>query len=76
MRVPIQGHFANEDAWCTPEAVAALERTWSDRGVEHELYRYAAQHAFMNASRPDVYDEDADAEAWDRTVSFLLRHIC
>lgn len=74
--VPVQAHFANHDDWCTPDAVDALERAWDANGVEHETHRYDAHHAFMNASRPDVYDPDAAADAWDKTVSFLLRRIC
>ena len=74
--VPVQGHFADRDDWCTPEAVDALERTWDAAGVEHETHRYDAAHAFMNDSRPDVYDAKASADAWDKTISFLLRRIC
>ena len=42
IRVPLQGHFANEDDWCTPEAVNAFEavlkaaNTGLDNGLDFE----------------------------------------
>ena len=75
VRVPIQCHFANQDGWCTPAAVDALEAAFERGSVRHELYRYDAQHAFMNEQRAEVYDEEAAGRAWDRTISFLLRTI-
>jgi len=73
VRVPFQGHFANQDDWCTPAAVDALEAGLVKAGVLHEIYRYDAQHAFMNEARPEVYDADAAERAWQRTGDFLQR---
>ena len=28
--MPLQGHFANKDDWCTPAAVDALEKTMKE----------------------------------------------
>jgi len=75
IRVPFQGHFANQDDWCTPAAVDALEAGLVKAGVLHEVYRYDAQHAFMNEARPEVYDADAAELAWQRTADFLQRTI-
>ena len=33
IRIPLQGHFANKDDWCTPAAVDDLERTLKAAGV-------------------------------------------
>ena len=71
IKIPLQCHFANTDDWCTPEAVSALEAKLKDGGVDHELYRYDAQHAFMNEQRPEVYDEACTKEAWQRAIAFL-----
>src|SRR6266581_1663786 len=30
LHIPMQGHFANQDDWCTPQAVNALEATLKD----------------------------------------------
>ncbi len=75
IRVPIQFHFANRDDWCNPAAVAALDETLKACPVKFELYRYDAQHAFFNDSRPEVYDPDAAQVAWNRTIKFLKANL-
>ncbi len=75
VRVPFQGHFANQDDWCTPAAVDQLEAALAKSGVQREIYRYDAQHAFMNEARPEVYDAKAAELAWQRTTDFLKRTI-
>ena len=75
IRVPIQLHFATHDDWCTPKAVEALEGKLKEGGVSYELYRYQAQHAFMNEERPEVYDEGAAKQAWERAVAFFDDHL-
>jgi carboxymethylenebutenolidase len=73
--VPLQCHFANQDDWCTPAAVDAFETTIKQAGVNHELFRYQAQHGFFNEQRPDVHDLDASNLAWERMLSFLNTHL-
>lgn len=75
IRVPLQGHFANQDDWCTPAAVDALEKTLQDAKIDHELFRYAAQHGFFNEQRPDVYAAENSKLAWDRMLQFLREHL-
>jgi carboxymethylenebutenolidase len=69
-RVPLQGHFANKDDWCTPAAVDDLERTLKTAGVRHEIYRYNAAHAFANERSP-AYDVACANQAWERMAGFL-----
>jgi carboxymethylenebutenolidase len=75
LRMPVQLHFAQRDDWCTPEAVDKLESTLRQGGLKYELYRYDAQHAFMNETRPEVYDPNAAAQAWSRTLEFLKTNL-
>jgi carboxymethylenebutenolidase len=70
IRVPLQGHFANKDDWCTPAAVDDLERTLKTTGVRHEIYRYGAAHAFAN-ERSAAYDVACANQAWERMAAFL-----
>ncbi len=70
MRVPFQGHFANQDDWCAPAAVDDLEKTLKSAGLKHEIYRYDAAHAFFNERSP-AYNLDAANLAWDRMSAFL-----
>jgi carboxymethylenebutenolidase len=74
IRVPLQGHFANKDDWCTPAAVDDLENTLKEAGVTHEIYRYEAAHAFAN-ERSGAYDVACANQAWERMTLFLRAHI-
>ncbi|MCB9586853.1 MAG: dienelactone hydrolase family protein [Polyangiaceae bacterium] len=73
IKIPVQCHFANIDDWCTPDAVNGLEADFKAGGVNYELFRYDAQHAFMNEKRPEVYDAACAKQAWDRAVDFFKR---
>jgi carboxymethylenebutenolidase len=67
IRVPFQGHFANQDDWCTPSAVDTLEAALTGK---HEIFRYDAAHAFFN-ERSAAYDVACAGQAWDRMARFL-----
>lgn len=71
IKVPIICHFANHDDWCTPAKVNELEAALKQSQSKFELYRYNAHHAFMNESRPEVYDAQSAQTAWERTLKFL-----
>jgi carboxymethylenebutenolidase len=71
IRVPLQGHFANEDDWCTPKAVDDFEAALKTAGKTAEIYRYPAKHAFMNEQRPDAHQRQAAELAWSRTLAFF-----
>ena len=72
MTAAVQGHYAENDEFAGPEAVAALEAELKELGIEVEMFIYPrVQHAFFNDDRPEVYDEDAASQAWNRTLSFL-----
>jgi carboxymethylenebutenolidase len=74
IRIPIQGHFANKDDWCTPAAVNDLEKTMSAAGNKPEVHRYDAAHAFSN-ERSDAYDVKSANAAWERMLAFLGKHL-
>jgi len=73
IKIPLVCHFANQDGWCTPAKVNDLEAALKQSKSKFELYRYDAQHAFMNESRPQVYDAPSAKLAWDRTLAFLTK---
>jgi carboxymethylenebutenolidase len=72
--VPLQGHFANRDDWCTPAAVDELEKALKAAGVRHEIYRYDAAHAFAN-ERSAAYDVACANQSWERMTAFLKAEI-
>ena len=59
IKIPLQGHFALRDDWCTPEAVDKFEAGLKAAGKKTELYRYDADHGFVNEQRPDAHDRAA-----------------
>jgi carboxymethylenebutenolidase len=71
IKIPLLAHFAIHDDWCTPARVDDLEATLQKGQVVYQLYRYDAQHAFMNEDRAEVHNPEAAAEAWQRTLAFL-----
>lgn len=73
LRTPLIFHFANRDDWCTPTKVNELEAALKQSKSQFEIYRYDAQHAFMNDARPEVYDAVSTKTAWDRTLEFLKK---
>jgi len=74
VRVPLQGHFALRDDWCTPAAVSAFEEGLSKSGKDAAFFQYDADHGFMNEQRP-VHDRGHGEQAWDRMLAFWNRHL-
>jgi carboxymethylenebutenolidase len=72
MSAAVLGHYAERDTFFTPDAARALEAELHGLGKDAELYVYdGADHAFFNDTRPEVYDAQAAATAWERTLAFL-----
>lgn len=74
IKIPLQGHFAQEDEFFPPTQVDALEASLKNGNVTYEIYRYQAKHAFGNETG-DNHDPEATKLAWQRTVDFLAKHI-
>jgi carboxymethylenebutenolidase len=72
IKIPLQGHFANKDDWCTPALVDGLEKAMRGAGHSPEIFRYDAAHAFAN-ERSAAYDVAAASQAWERMLAFLGR---
>lgn len=68
---PIQAHFAQHDDWATVDSAQQFKAAVT---VPMELHVYDAHHAFCNETRPEVYNADACAQAWGRTVAFVRQH--
>jgi carboxymethylenebutenolidase len=75
VKIPLQGHFANRDDWCTPDVVDAFEHGLKVAHKTYEFYRYNADHAFVNEQRMAVHDREAAELAWGRAVEFLRKHL-
>ena len=76
LRAPFLGIFAEHDAYVNADVVASLASGLAKAQRHFEIKTYeGAHHAFMNDTRPDVFDAAAAAEAWSRMVDFLAAHV-
>ena len=73
LRAPVQAHFGAHDASIPQARVDELMTAVAATGVPAETYVYDAGHAFFNDTRPAIYQPEAAALAWDRTLTFLRR---
>jgi carboxymethylenebutenolidase len=72
LSAPVLGIFAEQDSFVPPEAVRKLEADLRAAGKRCSLTIFpGVGHAFLNDSRPDVYDAAAAERAWGMMVSFL-----
>ena len=69
--IPFQGHFANRDDWCKPQAANELEAALKRSGAPHEMHRYEANHGFFNERSEANYDARSANLAWERMTKFL-----
>jgi carboxymethylenebutenolidase len=80
IHMPIQGHFAIEDAFFPIAQADGLDAKLTAANVPHEFHRYHAQHAFANETAQNMpiaiqYDATAAATAWQRAMEFFARHL-
>ena len=80
IHIPIQGHFAIDDAFFPIAQADGLDAKLTAANVPHEFYRYNAQHAFANETAIDMpipikYDATAAATAWQRAMEFFGKHL-
>jgi carboxymethylenebutenolidase len=73
---PVLGHFAADDGFFTPEAVAELGDRLEALGKDAELIVHpGVDHAFFNDTRPEVYDAATSGACWQQTVGFLRANL-
>ena len=76
VKIPLQAHFANKDDWCTPAMVDGFEKAMKAAGKSLELFRYDAEHAFVNEQRAVGARPRSAAElAWGRATEFFRKHL-
>ena len=76
LQAPVLGLYAERDGFVTPESVRQLERQLKALGKSAEMHIYPdADHAFFNNERPEVYNEAAAKDAWQRVLEFFGAHL-
>lgn len=74
IRAPLLGVFGNLDKGIPPASVDAFDKGLHDAGVDHEILRYEADHAFANPSGAR-YNATAAGDAWDHVRRFLASRL-
>jgi carboxymethylenebutenolidase len=82
IRVPLQGHWATQDAFFKIETVDALEEKLRSASIAFDFHRYLAHHAFANETAvgpgripATQYDAVWAQQAWDRSLRFFGHHL-
>lgn len=76
LHAPVLGLYAERDGFVTPNIVRELESKLKSLGKQIEVKIYPdTDHAFFNDTRPEVYNAEAAADAWPRSISFLRKHL-
>lgn len=69
---PVLYHQAGQDTWATRDDAEQLRSAAAEYAKRVEIHLYPeASHAFCNDMKPQTYDPDSSALAWERTASFL-----
>ena len=73
LNCPVVFHFAGEDQFVPPEAVAQIRDAIGDKpGVE--IYEYpGVDHAFYNKDRSDVFDRPSAMMAHSRSIAVMRK---
>lgn len=76
LKVPWMGHFGDLDQGIPVSDVEELRSAIADAGVNGTIHRYdRADHGFNCEDRPAVYNEEAAATAWQRTIEFFSANL-
>jgi carboxymethylenebutenolidase len=75
IRWPVLGIFGDQDDSIPVENVTKFEQALNSTGVPNEIYIYeGVGHAFANPSG-DNYAPEQTADAWNKTLTFLKKHV-
>jgi carboxymethylenebutenolidase len=76
LKARIQGHYGDRDASIPLPTLEGLRGAIEKQsGITPDFHVHAADHAFFNDGRPEVYDAKASKEAWKDTLKFLKANI-
>jgi carboxymethylenebutenolidase len=75
LSVPTLFIAGTHDAWINPQKVNSLKEAVRKHNLPVEVVSYDADHAFFNDTRPQVYDAEAAADAWQRVLAHFEKHL-
>jgi carboxymethylenebutenolidase len=73
---PLLGSFGALDTGIPPEKLKEFEEALKKAGKKADIKVYAgAGHGFFNDTRPEAYNAEAAADAWQRTLKFFRERL-
>ena len=75
LKAPTLFIAGKRDAWINPEKVNGLREIAAKYSLPVEVVSYDADHAFFNDTRPQVYNAEAAADAWQRVREHFREHL-
>jgi carboxymethylenebutenolidase len=76
LQTPWLGLFGDRDQGIPVEAVEELRTATAQASVPSEIVRYAdADHGFNCNDRPNAFNAEAAADAWERTLGWFDRYL-
>jgi carboxymethylenebutenolidase len=75
LKVPTLFIAGARDNWITPEKVEGLKEAARKYDLPVEVVSYDADHAFFNDTRPEVYNAQAAADAWQRVLKLFQERL-
>ncbi len=74
LKVPIQGHYAQDDPEIPQDQLRRFEQSLKQQGVRVEFFTYDAPHGFFAYNRR-TYNQAAAESSWRRTADFFRQHL-
>jgi carboxymethylenebutenolidase len=75
LKVPTLFIAGERDAWINAAKVNQLREAARKYSLPLEVITYDADHAFFNNTRPEVYNAEAAADAWQRVLGLFRKHL-
>lgn len=75
LKCPVIFISGTQDKWINPEKVGELERVAKENFLPVDSIKYDADHAFFNDTRPEVYNEEAAKDAWQKVIAFFNKNL-
>lgn len=73
---PLLGNFGALDTGIPPEKVKEFDEALKKAGKQADIKDYeGAKHGFFNDTRPEAYNAEAAADAWQRTLKFFRERL-
>jgi len=76
IKAPVLAIHAEKDEFVPLSDVEKAKEECKKHGIKAEFIVYpGVNHAFLNDTRPEVYNEKAAKDAWEKAVNFFKKHL-